>query len=147
MAASLETRVPLLDHRVAEIAWRLPPHMKIRAGQGKWALRQVLYRRVPRELIERPKTGFSIPLRQWLAGPLRDWAESLLEERRLRDDGYLDPRAVRHAWHEHLSGRFDRTARLWAVLMFQSWLDDLRQSGRQSTNAGSDHIGQAGALV
>ncbi|MEJ8836230.1 asparagine synthase (glutamine-hydrolyzing) [Ramlibacter sp. AN1133] len=123
MATSLETRVPFLDHRVAELAWRLPVSLKIRGNHGKWALRQVLYRRVPRELIERPKTGFSIPVGQWLVGPLREWAEHLLDEQRLRRDGFLDPVPVRRAWKEHLSGAYDRSGRLWAVLMFQAWLD------------------------
>lgn len=126
MATSLETRVPLLDHRVAELAWRLPLSMKIRGNESKWALRQILYRRVPRELIERPKTGFSIPLGDWLKGPLRDWAETLLAEDRLRRDGYFEPGVVRRAWQEHLGGRYDRTARLWSVLMFQAWLDESR---------------------
>lgn len=123
MANSLETRVPMLDHRVVELAWRLPLHMKIRNGQGKWALRQVLYRHVPRELIERPKKGFSIPLASWLRGPLRDWAEALLNESRLRQEGYLNPTPIRHAWQQHLTGKQDHSSRLWGVLMFQAWLE------------------------
>ena len=123
MANSLETRLPFLDHRVAELAWRLPLGMKIRDGQGKWALRQILYQYVPRELIERPKAGFGIPVGLWLRGPLRDWAEALLEEERLTREGYLLPGPVRQAWREHLSGRRDWTYRLWAVLMFQAWLE------------------------
>lgn len=122
MATSLETRVPFLDHRVVELAWRLPLHMKIRGNVGKWALRQLLYKHVPRELIERPKAGFAIPVGQWLRGPLRDWAEDLLSEPRLRAEGYLHPAPIRQAWAEHLSGRRDHTAKLWAVLMFQAWL-------------------------
>lgn len=126
MATSLETRVPLLDHRVAELAWRLPVSMKIRGRVGKWALRQVLYRHVPRELIERPKSGFSIPVGEWLRGPLRPWAESLLDEQRLNADGYLDSQEIRHLWEQHLSGRHDWTPKLWSVLMFQAWLESIR---------------------
>jgi asparagine synthase (glutamine-hydrolysing) len=123
MATSLETRVPFLDHRVAELAWRLPLHMKIRGNEGKWALRQVLYKYVPRELIERPKAGFGIPVGQWLRGSLRDWAESLLAESRLEAEGYFYPAPIRTKWAEHQSGQRDHTASLWAVLMFQAWLE------------------------
>lgn len=123
MACSLETRVPFLDHRVAELAWRLPLNMKIRGNTGKWALRQVLYKHVPRELVERPKAGFAIPIGQWLRGPLREWAEALLDENRLRSEAYFYPEPIRLRWAEHVSGRRDHTASLWAVLMFQSWLE------------------------
>jgi asparagine synthase (glutamine-hydrolysing) len=129
MAVGLETRVPFLDHRVVELAWSLPLQMKIRDGQSKWALRQVLYKHVPRELIERPKAGFAVPVGQWLRGPLRDWAEALLDENRLRDEGYFNPEPIRAAWRQHLSGRRDWTARLWSVLMFQSWLAANRGAG------------------
>jgi asparagine synthase (glutamine-hydrolysing) len=135
MGASLETRVPFLDHRVAELAWALPLHLKIRAGQGKWALRQVLYRHVPRELVERPKAGFGLPLGAWLKGPLRDWAEALLDERRLRGQGWLEPAPIRALWAEHLAGRRDGTARLWSVLMFQAWLDAAGQGARAARAA------------
>ena len=123
MATSLETRVPFLDHRVVELAWRLPLNMKIRNGQGKWALRQVLYKYVPKNLIERPKAGFAIPVGQWLRGPLKDWAEALLDEKRLEIEGYFYPRPIREKWAQHLSARYDHTASLWSVLMFQSWLE------------------------
>lgn len=125
MAASLETRVPFLDHRVAELAWQLPIGMKLRDGQGKWALRQMLYKHVPRELIERPKAGFGIPVGQWLRGPLRPWAEGLLDAQRLRAEGYFHPEPIRLKWDEHLAGQRDHTACLWAVLMFQAWLESV----------------------
>ncbi len=123
MSQSLETRTPFLDHRVMELAWRLPLEMKIQRGKGKWALREVLYRHVPRELIERPKTGFAMPLGQWLRGPLRDWAESLLDEGRLRREGFLDSGLVRRTWEDHLTGARDWSARLWCILMFEAWLE------------------------
>jgi asparagine synthase (glutamine-hydrolysing) len=121
MAFALEARVPLIDHRVVEFAWRLPRDTKIRGGVSKWLLRQVLYRHVPRELIERPKMGFSIPLADWLRGPLRDWAESLLSEKRLREAGLLDVQRVRRCWQEHLSGKHSHEHRLWNVLMLEAW--------------------------
>lgn len=123
MAVSLEGRVPFLDHRIAEFAWRLPLSWRIRGREGKWILRQVLYNYVPRELVERPKAGFGIPLDSWLRGPLRDWAEALLDEGRLRREGLLDPKLIRKCWQEHLSGRRRWQYHLWDVLMFQAWLD------------------------
>lgn len=125
MAVSLETRVPFLDKDVVELAWRLPVSMKIRGHEGKSLLREILYDHVPRNLIERPKTGFGIPVGQWLRGPLREWAETLLDESRLRREGYLDPRTVRATWSQHLSGSRDCTAKLWSVLMFQAWQEKL----------------------
>jgi asparagine synthase (glutamine-hydrolysing) len=123
MGVSLESRVPFLDHRVVEFAWRLPLGYKLRDGQSKWALRQVLYQYVPRELIERPKMGFGIPLHDWLRGALRDWAEALLNEARIAREGYLNAAPIRQMWIEHLSGRRNWTSQLWTVLMFQAWLE------------------------
>jgi asparagine synthase (glutamine-hydrolysing) len=127
MAVSLEVRVPLLDHRVIEFAARLPQSMKVRGGQGKWLLRRVLSRYVPKKLTERPKQGFALPIAEWLRGPLREWAEDLLHEDRLNSEGFFHPGTVRTLWHEHLSRQRDQGDYLWGLLMFQAWLDHWRK--------------------
>ena len=124
MGVGLETRIPFLDHKVVELAWRMPLEMKIKNKMGKWPLRQVLYKYVPKELIERPKAGFAIPIGQWIRGPLREWVEELLDEDRLKNEGYFDSEQVSKMWAMHLSGEHGFTPRLWAILMFQAWLDE-----------------------
>ncbi len=121
MAVSLEVRVPLLDHRVTEFAWRLPPELKVRDGTGKWLLRELLYKLVPRTLVDRPKHGFSVPIDQWLRGPLRPWAEELLTPERLASADLLDPHPIRAAWNALLDGRGEGALAMWALLMLQAW--------------------------
>ena len=123
MAVSLETRIPLLDHRIVEFAWSLPFNMKINNSSTKLILRKVLDKYVPKELIERPKKGFGAPIDIWLRGPLREWAEELLDENRLQQEGFFNPKSIRKKWKQHLSGRFNWKAHLWHVLMFQAWLE------------------------
>jgi len=135
MAFSLEGRMPYLDHRVVEFAWRLPVEMKIRPHQGKWILRQVLHEYVPAKLIERPKTGFCIPLDAWLRGPMREWTEALLEPRWLEQRGFFDAGTVRKTWKDHLSGRGAWQYHLWDILMFQLWL----QHQQSALDGRSDH--------
>jgi asparagine synthase (glutamine-hydrolysing) len=139
MAVSLETRVPLLDPEVVDFAWRLPLDLKMRGGVSKWLLRQVLYRHIPAKLIERPKMGFGIPLDDWLRGSLREWAEALLDERRLREEGFFHPPEVRKAWDGQLRGQLN-SGKLWTILMFQSWLE----SQRAAPVAASPRVAVAG---
>jgi asparagine synthase (glutamine-hydrolysing) len=132
MAIGLEARVPLLDHRVVEFAWRLPLHFKIRDGKTKWALRQVLYRHVPAELVERPKMGFGVPIDRWLRGPLREWAEDLLAPEKLGRHGLFSVEPIRKKWKEHASGARDWHYLLWPVLMFQAWMAGASLGSKQA---------------
>lgn len=122
MGVSLESRIPLLDPRIYDFAWSLPMSMKFKEGKSKHVLRQVLYKYVPSELIDRPKMGFGIPIHEWLRGPLRDWAEDLLDENRLQQEGFLEPKLIRKVWEEHINDEGDRGYGLWNILMFQAWL-------------------------
>ncbi|MBV8514088.1 MAG: asparagine synthase (glutamine-hydrolyzing) [Acidobacteria bacterium] len=123
MGVSLESRVPLLDHRVIEFAWKLPIEMKVKGTLGKVPLRNLLYRYVPQQLVDRPKKGFGVPIHEWLRGPMRSWAEDLLDESRLKSEGFFAAKPIHQKWNEHVSGRRNWQAQLWAVLMFQAWLE------------------------
>ena len=124
MAVSLEARVPLLDHRIVDLAWKLPLNMKIRDGSTKWILRQILYRYVPKGLVERPKMGFGIPLGKWLKGPLRDWGEEFISENRLENSAFFEVKQVRQMWQKHLQGQGNYQHQLWSILMFEAWKED-----------------------
>ena len=127
MGVSLEVRIPLLDHRVVEFAWQIPMSMKIRNGKSKWLLRKILYKYVPPSLIERPKMGFAVPIDTWLRGPLRGWAESLLDERKLKQEGLFRSETIQKKWSEHLSGKRNHQSFLWNILMFESWFEKWMQ--------------------
>ena len=126
MAVSLETRIPLLDHEIVEFAMRVPSHVNAMHPHGKWPLRRILGKYVPEELFERPKQGFAIPVGQWLRGPLCDWADSLLQENKLEQQGFLNPEVVARTWEAHKLGTRDYSFRLWGILMFQAWLEKSR---------------------
>ncbi len=132
MAVSLETRVPFLDHRVAALAARIPLAFKVRGGQGKQILRELLFRQAPRQLFDRPKAGFAVPVGEWIKGPLKPWAEDLLDPAAMAQDGWFDPAIIRRRWNDHLAGRRDSTPALWAVLMFQAWLREQAPSAASS---------------
>ena len=121
MSVSLETRVPLLDHNIVEFAWGMPIDYKFYNGENKWPLKQILYKYVPKKLLERPKMGFSVPIENWLRGPLKDWAEDLISEKRLISDNIFEYRIVRKIWNDHLSGIRDNSQAIWTILMFQDW--------------------------
>ena len=123
MGVSLETRAPFLDHRVVELAMRIPLDQKINKGKGKQVLRKILYKYVPKELIEGPKQGFGIPLGEWLKGPLRDWSEDLLNDSKLKSEGFFNPPLIKKRWNEHVEGKKNWEHSIWNILMFQSWLD------------------------
>ncbi len=123
MAVSLESRAPFLDHELVELSWQLDSKLKINKGISKEILREILYKYVPAELLERPKQGFGIPIDEWLRGPLRDWAETLLNSNNLKNDAYFDHTLIRNRWEDHLKGNFNWGHSLWSILMFQSWLN------------------------
>jgi len=121
MASSLETRAPMLDHKLIEYVWKIPHSLKLRDGNGKWILRKILKKYIPEKLTERPKMGFGIPIESWLRGPLRDWTENLLEEKKLEEEGYFNSKLIRKKWRDHLHGKNNWHKQLWDILMFQAW--------------------------
>lgn len=128
MATSLETRVPFLDYRIVNLSTQIPLNMKIRNGESKWIVRQLLYKHVPKYLVDRPKAGFGVPVGQWLRGPLRPWAENLLNQKRIISDGFFDPSIINKIWNEHINLISDNTTILWTVLMFQAWYDNQQEN-------------------
>ncbi len=122
MAVSLETRAPFLDKNVISDAWKLPLSLKIRSGEGKWLMKKILYQYVPKKLLDRPKAGFALPLGDWLRGPLKYWADTLLDKRLIDEQGFLNSTNIEKIWNQHLSGKYDWTSKLWTILMFQAWL-------------------------
>ena len=122
MASSLETRLPLLDHRIVEFAWSIPLEMKLQNKRSKWLLREVLKRYLPYNLIDRPKSGFAVPIAKWLKGPLKNWADELLDEKLIDSQEFLSSKSINSIWNEHLSGKQNLSKKLWTILMFQSWL-------------------------
>tara|TARA_Y100001936_G_scaffold199197_1_gene200508 strand:- start:1791 stop:2498 length:708 start_codon:yes stop_codon:yes gene_type:complete len=122
MSLSLESRVPFLNHNIFEFTSTLPLDLKVRGNETKWILRQVLYNYVPKEIIERPKVGFAVPIDNWLRGELRDWAEDLLDERKIIQEGFFNPKVISSKWNQHLTKKKNWDQQLWDVLMFQSWL-------------------------
>jgi asparagine synthase (glutamine-hydrolysing) len=135
MAVSLESRIPFLDHRVAALAARIPMHMKIKGGKGKHILKQVLHKHAPAAMFDRPKAGFAVPVGEWIKGPLRPWAEDLLDASSLRSGGYFNADMIGQRWRSHLAGERDSTQAIWTVLMFQSWLRDQQGGAPQAPPA------------
>jgi asparagine synthase (glutamine-hydrolysing) len=140
MGNSLEARAPFLDPDLFELAWSLPPHMKILGKKGKIALREVLYKYVPETLIERPKMGFGIPIGDWLLGPLKEWAEDLICENRIQEQGFLNGHMVKGYWEDHCSRKRDRTHEMWNILMFQAWLQEINTSDETNSLRAKTHF-------
>jgi asparagine synthase (glutamine-hydrolysing) len=122
MATSLETRAPFLNHKLLEYAWQIPQPLKLKKTQSKWILRQILYKYIPKKLVERPKVGFGVPIDSWLRGPLKDWAQALLDKTKLKNQGFFNPDSISIKWTEHLSGKKNWQYEIWSILMFQEWL-------------------------